>query len=875
MSALKTPRAVVRALELLLPSDRREDVIGDLEELHQRRRARLGALAAAAVTTINSVWIALAFLIIWLREKDWSLRLLSRLEFLLAVRLLRKQPFLSATAVVSLAAGIAVSAIGFTMVDQMLNGSLPMQDGDRFVRFDVRTQAGEQAQLNGDHFRLLQQQTAAFEHIGAISAQRSNVRHGAGSIETVGVARITPSSLMYLDDVPLLGRALLESDAAIGAPPAAVIRAAMWQRMYRSSASALGGELSIAGSKYEIVGVMPDTFLFPSGGEVWLPHSIEPAGTQVLEPLSLFGILAPGTDAASAEVEINSLANLVHSPEAASQVEARDRLAIGVQRFTEVPGPIGIQRLIGVLVPLLVVLVIALNVANLVQARTASRTRELSVRTVLGAPRARLIAQLTLESALMGSLAAALGTGCAVVALRWIDAAITEAPYWIDLTASPRTFGFAILVALLVAAVCGALPALRATRVSLQQTIASGGQAFDVSRFGAAMMVTQMALAVALLSGALVMARGLWSAAGSDLELPDQQVLTAQITTPPPSADDERLPAPERVARAIAEIPGVLASGTADHLPRYDAPASAIEVEARGGNGALGAAGQATRAMVSEGFLESLRARLVAGRLLVPEDFAIDAGAVTVVNEPFVARFFGGSNPVGARFRTLAENTEEGHGPWLKIVGVVPDLGLGGGAEEFAAGYYTPGHTSRRYFYLSLLSASGPETLAPSLRSSLLELDPELVVSRVQLLSEVNGEERAFQAGMGATLSAIGVLALVLSLLGLYAMISLSITQRTREIGVRLALGASRVGVLRSVLRRAGRTLLLGGVIGTGLGLAFVRLQDQMLAARLPAGEPWILPVVLAAFAVAGTAACVVPALRAQRISPTQALKAD
>ena len=254
--------------------------------------------------------------------------------------------------------------------------------------------------------------------------------------------------------------------------------------------------------------------------------------------------------------------------------------------------------------------------------------------------------QLSLEAGVMGAISALMGIGLALVALRFMSGALAEAPFWVSFDATPRTLTFSVVLALLITAVCGVAPALKATRHDVRSVLS--GSEFSMSRFGAIMMVGQMALSIALLSGALVMAQSLWSAAGQELDLPDNQVLTAQITRP---AETTTEPAPKTVAEAISEMSGVLASGTSDHLPRYDAPAVTVEIAGAEPNNE----GLATRSIVSPGYLESLEARLLAGRLLNVGDYSvlkrtetnITGANVAVVNEPFVRRFFAEDNPIG------------------------------------------------------------------------------------------------------------------------------------------------------------------------------------------------------------------------------------
>ena len=878
--ALSMPGLSRRLLGFVLPWDREADVLGDLEELHRRRLDGTGRLVAGLSTNLHALWIAAAFVLLRLREGDVPLP--SKLEWLLALRLARKHSLLTVAAVLSLGVGIAVAVVAFTMSQAAVGATLQVPNGEHFVRFEVRDGEGRPLNVTGDMLEVLAQGSRTLRHVGGVQVRDGSLRIDAGGsaergftgpqrMETARIAEVTPASFEHVPMRPLFGRALALSDAEPGAAPVAVISESLWARAFpgREDLRA-GATVRIAGTETDIVGVLPSAYQFPAGGDVWLPLSFRARADERTGWFAIRESAAPD-NAVAAEVASLFTASLPPS----STVGDAGPLRVVVRGFTDMPGGTTPLLILGIFVPGLVLLVIALNVANLLRARTATRVHELGLRSVLGAPRGRLVLQLTVEAAVLALGAAALGWFVGARILHWIDAALVERPYWIDFTPQASTAAAAAACALLITALCGLQPALGATRGRARTVRGARFTSLDLGPAGAALMVTQMALSIALLSGALLMARSFQSTTTRQLDLPDEKVLTAQIVVPE-TADVGGAPArssvahPMRtVAEALRELPGVEAVGTADFLPRHDAAGVQVEIEGRAPVDL-----PASRARVTPGFLDALEATVLAGRLLDERDWTDGTPRSVVVNEPFVDRFFGGASPLGARLRTAASEGGPA-GPWLDVVGVVPDLGLSGFSEEYAAGFYEPGLVDRRYFYVATLTRGDPRAFEPTLRDRLDRLDPNLSLSRVELLGAVNGEERAFQAGFGSVMLLLGLFALGLALLGVYSMISILVTQRRREIGVRLALGASRAAILQAVLQRAGATLSLGALLGGALGLAALQLQDKMLAARLPATDPWIVPIVVLAFAGCGAVACWLPALRALRIAPQEALASD
>jgi putative ABC transport system permease protein len=793
-------------------------------------------------------------------------RFISWGEVRLGLRLIVKQPILSGTIILALATGMGLATMGFTFREAMVNSQLPFANGERFARFNVYDREGGGIDLDLARYHLFLEKAGTFEHVGAVSGRPLTIKHPSGEVESIRGALITPRSMRLLPASPIAGRSLIPADGEPGAERVVLIRDSLWQRRYGGEAGLIGSQIEIGGLMRTVVGVMPDTFEFPSSGEVWLPLDDLTLGGTATAPITglrAFGVLRADATFEAATLELNQLSQQVSWAEGQSnevRVHARPYATDSAQAET------AMSALVFVLVMLL--LVVASNVATLVYARTWARAPELAVRTALGAARSRVVGQLFVESLVLGGIAAVFGLGAAQLALDYMVLWIEEMPFWVTLTPTPRTMVFVVALTIVISAVSGLLPAMRVTRHDLRNTLHAGrGFAFGgFGKVGAALLVVEIALSVALLNGAVTMARSFEAMVDEVPALPTGQVLTAQMG---------RIDSPEmrnKVVEAAAAMPGVIAAGAAQLLPKLYPPPRPTLVEAIGDEPAM-AARLAPTVAVGTGFLEAIGARAVSGRLFTRADFLEGAAPVTVVNEPFVQKFLGGRNPIGRRIRIDGTRDGETEQPWREIIGVVPDLGLSVGDPALAGGFYIPVQDQKLY-YLAIRTAGDPQTLVAPLRAAVANVNPELQLEEVVLLEDAGRAERAFLIGIASSLTAMGGMALLLSIVGIYALLSFMVTRRTREIGIRVALGARSWQVLTSITAGAMTYLAIGGALGTALGIVFVRMRSMILIG-IPEPGFWMPATIFLTLALAGAVACWLPARRALGIRPSEALNAD
>ena len=867
---MKAPLLARLLIRLAAPSSRREDALGDLEEAHRARRTS-GATAAWCRSLVDAAIIAAAF--VWHRLAPSPGRppqyFVTFADLRLGVRLLVRQPLTAVTTIVALTAGIGLATVGFATMEAMLFSQLPFDGGDRFVRIEalaqrdrtpVRLEAASYARLTS---------LPSLAHVGAATGGRESVALPTGSVEELSLTAMTPSSFAFLAAAPLSGRLLTSQDAVPGAPRVALLSEAVWRRTL-NGAPAVGATIDVAGTAHTVVGVMPSAFGFPNSPDVWLPldERFQHGDAVPDGDARLFGVRVPGSSMEQLTTQLNGVSSQVRP------LRGNETVSLEARSYTDLGEIAPVLATVIVIAVCAVLIVIAANVGNLILARSFARSREFALRAALGASRARLVAQVMTEVLVLGTIAALVGSLSAQVVLRRFNT-MDEIPYWVDFAGGPITAGLVAAVTLLASAIAGAWPAMKATRRDVLQGLQAGdGRSSDVKfgRLSGAIVVSQIAVSVVMLHGALVVAQAFRDYTDVQLDLP-ANVLTmgVGVNAVRAAADGSRrapLTAGD-VERIVALVPGVISVGAATALPRHSPSLSLVEVEALPGTRTVPAM-LAPSAAVSASFFDALGTSVRAGRSFAENDGRPGAPPVAIVNEPFARDAFGGA-PLGRRFRVVTDNAA---GPWREVVGVVPDLGLSVGDPALSGGYYVPLTVDTNVVFLAMRVKGEPLRYSEPVRRALRERDPDLVPYRAERLEDVNLDDRAFFANFSTVLVGLGVVTLVLALAGVYSMMSLIVSRRTREIGIRTALGARSGQVITAIGGRAAAQIGAGGVIGAALALASLEGRS-LLVSRLGDGGAWTLPLVMGVLMAAGLVATWVPLRRALRIRPQDALRAD
>ena len=857
----------------LLSEPDQEEVAGDLQEVHARRLARMGRTRAFLATSLEAGRIV--SLLVGTRAMAWAARLpVSLPEVRLALRVTARHPLLSAAAVSALTVAIGLATALFTVASGVIWSSLPFPNGDRFVDLDFRTVEQRFAVPPPlEAYRAFRDQASLIDDVGAYRTVQLTLTGGDVAARAVSVAYLTPRSFSHFQVPPESGRFLVPGDLRGSESDVVVIRADLWRSRWGGDPSLIGRTVFLGGRSRTVVGVMPEEFGFPLQSEAWIP----------LDEATLGG----GIDGAHARVE----AYAVLAPQAARDVAQEqlqsllqgsippggDPLVVTVREFTRAStGSPAI--VVGLVVGLLLILgLVASNVANLILTRTASRWSELSVRSALGATRGRLVSQIVLEVLILVGMAAALGLWGARGALSWLLRTVDDFPFWADLSPSWDVAVFVTLAGGVACLIAGVLPALRLTSGSaLPSAEGKSGQRGEVrfSRFSATMVIVQVSICVALLSGALVMGEGLRRYTARNPVVPGDEILTTRVYFDPPvssggpwvTSQPEQLDSIRavyaRVSDAIRGVPGIRSVGFATDLPGSEAGLRRVQVDGLTEQGEVEAVAQAS---VSPGFFETLGIRPIEGRVFGTEG----AEDEVIVNRPFVEAVLHGQNALGRRIR-FADAGDDA--PWLRIVGVVPDLDMSPADPDHQAGIYRPIDVSNLFYAVVRPSPDAMDVTGNLLVEAATVADPEVRVDEIMLLTRAGWESRALLGALMTGFGGVGLVTLLLSLIGLYAIMSYSVTRRHREIGIRIALGSPRAAVLRAVLRRAALQVAIGAAFGLLLAAG---LSSGMRVLPIRLGDAGLWPGTLTAglMLLAGLAAAWVPARRALRVSPLEALR--
>ena len=837
----------------------------------------------------------------------------SWLDFKLGFRMLVKYPVLTLVGGLAIAFAIWIGAGTFEFVSQLLFPTLPLDGGDRIVGIQNEDVASSRVNRRALHDLITwQEEVRTVEEIGAFRTLERNLITSEGLGEPVEVAEMSAVGFQLARTPPLLGRALLESDEAPGAPAVAVIGYDVWQNRFNADPGVVGRTIRLGSVQTTIVGVMPEGFAFPVSQNLWTPLRLDPLEYARGEGPSLrvFGRLADGVSIEQARVELSAIGQRV----AADFPETHEHLRPTVQPYAQsifgFSGALEVGAVSSVnLVAVLLLVLICGNVALLMFARAATRESELIVRSALGASRGRIVAQLFTESLVLGALAAALGLAAANAGLQWglriVETAIMDGvplPFWIQARVSPTTVVYAVLLTLLVAVITGVVPALKATGRGVGARLreaSAGGGGFRFSGMWTFVIVTQVALMIALPVVAAQLRYDMVTIRDTDPGFPAEQYLSARIEMDREqgvAADTSEAQFTARYEASLLELerrleadPAVTAVTFAERLPLMYHPHRRIDVEGGGatltereikGYGDPVALGyRVSSATVTLDFFESLDAPILNGRALHSGDLAPDARNV-VVNETFVRRILGGRNPIGQRIRYRFYEERRGDEtfnpedePWYEIVGVVRDMANTHSPLDFKnAGIYHPGTPGESYPATAAIHVVGdPVAMAQRVRATAAAVNPALRMYGVAPLDDVLDVEVDFMSFWFRIILMISVIAIVLSLAGIYAVMAYTVARRTREIGIRVALGADARRIVLAIFRRPLVQTAAGVIVGTLLiGTMFV-MASGGFSLR---GAAMLSLYAIAMFGVC-MLACIAPTRRALRVEPTEAMRYD
>lgn len=797
------------------------------------------------------------------------------LDFKLALRMLVKYPLLTIVGSLGIAFGIAAGVGGFEIRKQFVAPALPLDEGGRIVglrNWDVRSDRA--APLNDSDFRAWREQLKRMQELGAFVLVERNLTVD-GSTEPIAVAEITASGFRIARVVPMLGRALVDDDERPGAASTAVIGHALWQRRFAGDPRVVGRIIRLGNEQATIVGVMPEGFEFPVAHQVWTPFGREASGrsdrTGPASTLRVFGRLAHGVSVDEAQAELTTVGQRMALDDPGTHAFLRSEV-VPYSRLVFDPRSSSLALMLGNVFLVMLIVVVSANVALLMFARAASRDVEIGVRSALGASRGRIVAQLFIEAVLLSSLAAIAGLAGARYALGSLLQTIeadsgSPLPFWMTNNLAPSTALYSVALTMLVAVIIGIVPALKVTKGGLNarlRRMSAGGSGYRFGGVWTGVIAAQVAVTVLFPAAAFFFQRGVIGAQARDLGLPAREYLSARFAI---DADAQRTAATlDELRRQLMAEPGVTSVAFADRLPGMSHSGGRFEIEDDDAPPTYGY--DVRTASVDAGFFGALNAAVMSGRVFTHADLASNR-EVAIVNASFVERVLHGGNPVGRRVRRTASNTEQTPGPWIEIIGVVRDLGMGG---NNGVGLYRPLPGDSSTVHLALHVEGAPASYADRLRATASRVAPTLRMYDVMPLDRVGSDQWLESQYLARLLTVLSGLTLLLSLMAIYAVLSFTVAQRTREIGTRVALGADRVRVIAPIIRRPLAQIGIGiGVGGTLLVLAFVGQYQSapsvFEAALMTAYATTMLIVCLSA--------CIVPIGRVLRLQPSQVLRAE
>ena len=810
-----------------------------------------------------------------------------------AGRLLIKDKWFTLVAVVALALGIGVNATVFTFVNAVLIRGLPIAEPDRVLAISSRdTVRARDMGASYQDFKDWREATRTFSGLAAYTSNTMNVSDEGRAPERYSGTYISANGFRLLGQPVILGRDFLPEDDKPGAASVAIIGNGVWKNRYGSDPGVIGKTIRINDNPSVVVGVMPEGFKFPQNADMWQPLStIADLETQKRNArnFSSFGHLVPGVSHDQARAEMIAIGQRL----ATDYPDTNQNIQPKVQTFNEQMngGPIraiflSLMGAVG-----FVLLIACANVANLLLARSAARSREISVRVSLGASRWRIVRQLLMESLILAVISGALGLFLANFGVKAFDAVTQDVgkPYWIQFTMDGSVIAFFMAICLGTAVVFGLAPALHVSKTDVNEVLKEGGRSgsagIRVKRWSGVLIVAELALTVVLLAGAGFMLRNFMNLYRMDLGIETSHLISTSLALPDrkyPSLE-QRLAFYERLQERLQSSGKVRAAAVASNPPMFGGFSRKLTIDGR----PLASGEQAptvTMLTIDPKYFETVGLKLVRGR-----NFTADDGRAgqenAIVNTRFAQMYFPNEDPIGRRIE-LGIDLAGGAPPTggipvslsATIVGIAPNVRQRNFDQaETDPIAYLPFRADPRGFMNLLARAEGdPALLIPVLREEVRAIDPDLPLFNIRTMDQNLAQQRWPFRIFGSMFAIFAVIALMLSAIGLYAITAYSVTQRTQEIGVRTALGAQSTQVMWIFVKRSAWHLAIGLTLGIAgaLGVGQIFSASQLLIRTSPR-DPLTIGSIAMLLAVVAIAASIWPAMRATKLDPLIALRRD
>ncbi|HKG12700.1 MAG TPA: ABC transporter permease [Pyrinomonadaceae bacterium] len=795
------------------------------------------------------------------------------------LRTLRKHPGFTAVAVIALALGIGANTAIFSVVNTVLLRPLPYKDPDRLVMvWEDATRSGYPRDTPAAaNFVDWRDQNGVFEGMAALADQSFNLT-GMGDPERLEGKRASANLFGLLGVEPLLGRGFLPEDDRPGGPRVAVLSHGLWQRRFGSDPKVVGRSLELNGQSYEVVGVMPQSFQFPSPEyELWVPIAFtqQEAASRGRHYLQVVARLKPGVSFGQAQAEMSTIAARLQQqyPE-----QNADLGAAVVPLHEQVVGDIKPALLILLGAVGFVLLVACANVANLLLARAAARQKEIALRVALGASRARLIRQFLTESVLLAALGGVLGLLLALWGVNLLKAFIPDSISQVRaITVDAKVLGFTLVVSLLTGLIFGLAPAMQASNFNLNETLKEGGRDAAAGskgkRIRSLLVVAEVAVSLVLLVGAGLLINSFLRLRGVEPGFKPSNLLTMSAVLPQQKYPDHtrRTAFYDELIRRVEAVPGVKSAAIANWIPLIrQGDSTSITVEGQP-PAEPGKEKMMVTRVVNPHYFQTMGVQLSRGRAFDESQDRADSPGAVIISETAARRYWPGEDALGKR---LAVGRVESPDDWLTVVGVVNDVKQfqldAEPRPQMYLSYKQAGFFAPRYLIVS--TSVEPLSLASAVRNTVWSVDRDQPVSHVRTMEDVLSDSIARQRFTMLLLGIFAAVALLLAAVGLYGVMSYTVAQRTREIGVRMALGAQRRDVLRLVVGQGLKLVLIGVALGLVLAFLLTRVMSSFLFGVSPT-DPATLATISLVLVFVALLASYIPARRATKVDPLIALR--
>ncbi len=795
-----------------------------------------------------------------------------------SVRTLLKSPGFALIAVLCIAIGIGANTSIFSVVNAILLRPFPYADPDRIValhEIQPKNDIDSDGLSNLD-YQDLRAQATGFSAITAYT-QRSLTFSGDGEPERVEGASIAWNLFPFLGVKPALGRTFHEDEDRSGAPGAVLLSHELWMRRFNGDPNVVNKTILVNAAAHTVVGVMPPHFSFPERQLAWVPLAPFVKDSPRSERnLSVLGRLKPGSGLEQARAEVKTVVERIAKQYPDSHTGWSGNARPLREEFTGKETRLIVLTMLGAVI--CVLLIACSNVANLLLARATVRQREVAVRAAFGASRVRIVRQFLTESVVIGLLGGALGVAFAYWGIRWIEASIpadNPPPYWMRFTIDGPVLLYTLGIAVLTGLLFGIAPALQALKTDLHETLKEGGRGAGGSlrrnRLRSGLVVAQVALSLVLLVSASLFVRSFLNLQDERGGLETSHLMSMRIYLPAGryEKDEDMSRRVEDVVRRLETLPGVEAVSASNNIPLGDGGGYG-RIAIDGKDFLRGEEPNVFWAGVSPHLLKTLGLKPVGGRGFTDaEGFSLSH--VALVNQMFAAKHWPGKDPVGQRFRLLdGDNTE-----WISVIGVVADFKNEDIDDKMQPAAYLPyPYQPSRNTGLTIRTRFDPVQIVAGARREIRASDPDLPVFDVYTLEQVRQNGVWEYRFLGGMFIVFGVIALFLAAIGVYGVLSYSVSQRVREIGVRVALGAQDGDVMRLVLRQ-GLLLALFGIV-FGLPLAFGASQVvKGILYNVSSNDPVSFGLISAILAAIAALASYMPARRALDVNPLDAIRGE